>query len=108
MMFCYKYDVLIYVKNVYKNKGLFLLGKGYKDMSDIARLRCQIVQEMEAMRHVFDGCAVGIARHEFIHARMQRIYDHQQHLAKHIGKSAAATTVCELYISTVEKPQSES
>ena len=107
-MLCYEYGVLIYVKNVYKNKGLFLLGKGYKDMSDIAQLRCQIIQEMEAMRHVFDGFAVGSARHEFIHARMQRIYDHQQHLAKHIGKNAAAITVCELYISTVEKPHDES
>jgi hypothetical protein len=108
MMFRYEYEVLIYVKNVYKNKGLFLLGKGYENMSDIARLRCQIIQEMEAMRYVFDGFAVGIARHEFIHARMQRIYDHQEHLAEYIGKSAAATIVCELYISTVEKPHPES
>jgi len=107
MMLRYEYGVLIYVKNVYKNKGLFLLGKGYENMSDIARLRCQIIQEMEAMRHGFHGFAVGSARHEFIHARMQRIYDHQEHLAKHIGKSAAATTVCELYISTVERPQDE-
>jgi len=36
---------------------------------------------------------------------MQRIYDHQEHLAKYIGENAAATTVCELYISTVEKSQ---
>jgi len=76
-------------------------------MSDIARLRRQIIQEMEAMHHGFAGFAVGIARHEFIHARMQRIYDHQEHLAEHIGKSAAATTVCELYIRTVERPQGE-
>lgn len=77
--------------------------RGTEDMSDIARLRRQIIQEMEAMRHGFNGFAVGSARHEFIHARMQRIYDHQEHLAKYIGENAAATTVCELYISTVEK-----
>lgn len=104
MIFRYKYEVLIYVKNVYKNKGLFLLRKGYENMSDIAQLRHQIIQEMEAMRHVFHGFASGSARHEFIHARMQRIHAHQEHLAQHIGENAAVTTVCELYISTVEKP----
>jgi hypothetical protein len=86
-------------------KGYFLLGKGYANMSDIARLRRQIVQEMEAMRQVFDGFATGSARHEFIHARMQNINGHQEHLAKHVGENDAAIIVCELYISTVEKPR---
>ena len=74
----------------------------YSNMSDIARLRCQIIQEMEAMRQAFDGFAAGSARHDFIRARMQKINDHQERLAEHIGKNDAATTVCELYISTVE------
>ena len=87
-----------------KTRGCFLLRKGYANMSDIAQLRHQIIQEMEAMRQVFDGFAVGSARHEFIHARMQNINGHQRHLAEHVGENAAATIVCELYISTVEKP----
>lgn len=107
-MLRHKYGVLIYVKKVYKNKGLFLLRKGYDNMSDIAQVRHQIIQEMEAMRHVFSGFATGSARHEFIHARMQRIHAHQEHLAQHIGENAAATAVCELYISTVEKPYDKS
>ncbi len=73
----------------------------YANMSDVARLRWQIIQEMEAMRQVFDGYAAGSARHEFIHARMQNINGYQEHLAEYIGKNDAATTVCELYISTV-------
>jgi hypothetical protein len=75
----------------------------HTNKSDVARLRSQIIQEMEAMRQVFDGFAAGNARHEFIHVRMQNINGHQEHLAEHIGKNAAAATVCELYISTVEK-----
>ncbi len=75
----------------------------YANISDVARLRYQIVQEMEAMRQVFEGFADGSTRHEFIHARMQNINDHQESLAEHIGKNDAATTVCELYISTVGK-----
>ena len=97
MMLRHKYGVLIYVKKVYKNKGLFLLRKGYENMSDIAQVRHQIIQEMEAMRHVFSGFATGSARHEFIHARMQRIHAHQEHLAQHIGENAAAMAVCDLY-----------
>jgi hypothetical protein len=75
----------------------------YANMSDVARLRCQIIQEMEAMSQVFDGFAEGSARHEFIHTRMQNINGHQERLAKHIGENDAATTVCELYINTVGK-----
>lgn len=77
-------------------------------MSDIAQLRRQIIQEMEALRLVFDGFAMGSARHEFIHARMQNINGHQVGLAKHVGENDAATIVCELYISTVEKSQRRS
>jgi hypothetical protein len=58
---------------------------------------------MEAMRQVFEGFALGSSRHEFIHARMQNINDHQERLAEHIGKNDAATIVCELYITTVRK-----
>jgi hypothetical protein len=110
MILRYEYDVLIYVKNVYKNKGLFSTWKGvvmervrhmYANMSDVARLRCQIIQEMEAMRQVFEGFVAGNARHEFIHARMQNIHGHQERLAEHIGKDDAVTTVCELYIRTI-------
>jgi hypothetical protein len=76
----------------------------YGNMSDVARLRCQIIAEMEAMRQGFEGFASGNARHEFIRARMQTINDHQESLAQHIGENDAAVVVCELYIDTVEKP----
>lgn len=74
------------------------------NMSDVARLRSQIIEEMEAMRQGFEGFASGSARHEFIRARMRTITDHQESLAQHIGVNDAAIVVCELYIDTVEKP----
>ena len=77
----------------------------YANMSDVARVRDEIIQEMEAMRQVFDGFVEGSVRHEFIHVRMRNINGHQERLAEHIGENAAAIAVCELYISTVEKPR---
>jgi len=76
----------------------------YADMSDIARLRRQIIQEMEAMQQVFQGFAVGVARHDFIQARVRNINEHQQHLEEYMDKSDAATMVCELYIDNVKGP----
>jgi hypothetical protein len=74
------------------------------DRSAIARLRRQIVEEMEAMQRGFQGFAAGTARHDFIQARMRNINDHQQRLAEHVGSGDAVTIVCELYMSMVQVP----
>lgn len=69
--------------------------------SEVARLRQQIAAEIESMQHGFQGFAVGITRHEFIRTRMERIGNHQDELAEHVGPDDAITIVCELYITTI-------
>ncbi len=72
------------------------------DGSDIARLRRQIIEEMESMQQGLTGFAAGVARHDFIQARMRCIGDHQERLAEHVGTGDAVTIVCELYMSIVQ------
>ncbi len=71
-----------------------------QNVSEIARLRQSIEEEIEAMHRGFSAIAAGTARHAFIKARMERIGSQQDLLAKHIGSSAAARVVCELYIDS--------
>lgn len=73
---------------------------GQKDehTSIVANLRLQIVEELEAMQRGFSAYAAGVARHDFIRARMEQIGDHQEELATYIGSNDAADVVCELYI----------
>lgn len=70
-------------------------------VSEVARLRQQIAEEIEAMQRGFKGYASGTARHEFIHARMEQIGGHQDALAAFVGQDDAVTLVCELYMSKV-------
>jgi hypothetical protein len=74
----------------------------YMDVSDVARVRRQIVEEMEAMERGFHGVASGTARHDFIQARMRNIETQQKDLEKLVGKNDAVTIVCELYMNTVK------
>ena len=76
----------------------------HMDVSDIARVRRQIVEEMEAMERGFTGFASGTARHDFIQARMRSIGEQQEDLEKLVGKSDAVNIVCELYMTTVKGP----
>ncbi|HLZ58531.1 MAG TPA: hypothetical protein VKR06_16455 [Ktedonosporobacter sp.] len=70
--------------------------------SEVARLRQQIELEMEAMQRGMSGIAQGTARHDFIHARMERIGVCQEGLARQVGPSAASHIVCQLYMQTME------
>lgn len=70
--------------------------------SEVKQLCQRIEAEIEAMQRGFSAFAVGVARHEFIKARMERIGGHQEQLARHVGENAAATMVCELYINRAE------
>ncbi len=72
-----------------------------KSVSEVARLRQQIADELEAMQRGFKGFAAGVARHEFIQARMERIGGSQEELAEYVGQDDAATMVCKLYIDTM-------
>lgn len=74
-------------------------------VSDVARLRQQIEQEVEAMQRGFMGYAAGVARHDFIKAKMERIGGHQDKLAENIGVEQAAIAVCQIYIKVMEVSQ---
>ncbi len=76
----------------------------YTDVSDVARVRRQIVEEMQAMERGFKSFASGTARHDFIQARMRNIGAQQEDLEKLVGKSNAVDIVCELYMTTVKGP----
>lgn len=69
-------------------------------VSEVARLRQSIEEEIEAMHRGFSAVAAGTARHEFIKSRMERIGSQQDQLAEHVGSSTAANMVCELYIDS--------
>lgn len=69
--------------------------------SEVARIRQQITDELEAMQNGFSGFATGTARHDFIHARMEQIGNRQEELAEYVGEQDAINMVCELYISKV-------
>ncbi|GAC1356783.1 MAG: hypothetical protein NVS2B12_29690 [Ktedonobacteraceae bacterium] len=70
-------------------------------ISVVAQLRQRIAEELEAMQRGFSAYAAGVARHDFIRARMEQIGDHQEELALHIGSGDAAYLVCELYMDKV-------
>ena len=71
--------------------------------SEIARLRQQIELELEAMRRGLLGVASGTARHDFIHARMERVGACQDVLADQLGEPAANQIVSTIYIETMER-----
>ncbi|HEU5383653.1 MAG TPA: hypothetical protein VFV38_50275 [Ktedonobacteraceae bacterium] len=65
--------------------------------SEVARLRARVEQEYEAMMQGLNGFAEGSAMHAFISARMARVGDYHDELAREIGESAATQIICELY-----------
>lgn len=76
--------------------------------SEVARLRQQIEEEIEAMQRGFKGFAAGVARHDFIRARMDRVGDHMDELAQHVGSGDATQITCEIYIHTMTNEGDES
>jgi hypothetical protein len=74
-----------------------------RNVSEVARLRQQIEEELEAMHLGFSGLAAGTARHEFIRARMEHVGNCVDELAQHIGSADATQLACEIYMNTVVK-----
>lgn len=70
--------------------------------SEVARIRQQIALEIEAMNLGMSGLATGCARHDFIHARMERIGACHDDLARHVGEANANHIVCQLYMHVME------
>lgn len=76
-------------------------------ISEVAKLRQQIEQEIESMQRGFTGYAAGVARHDFIKAKMERIGGHQDKLAENIGEEQAMIAVCQIYIKVTEEGKTE-
>ena len=72
-----------------------------EQLSMVTQLRQQIAEELEAMQRGFSDYAAGVARHDFIRARMEQIGDRQEELAARIGPDDAAYVVCELYMDKI-------
>ncbi|HTI13164.1 MAG TPA: hypothetical protein VL461_01145 [Dictyobacter sp.] len=72
-----------------------------ESVSEVARLRQQIADELVAMDRGFHAYAAGTSRHEFIRAKMERIGDQQDKLAQYVGQNDAEHMVCELYMDSV-------
>jgi hypothetical protein len=74
--------------------------------SEVARLRQQIEQEYEAAQRALHGLAAGMARHDFISARMERTWLLTEQLADLVGiEEAAAILVEAMEGETVQRPQ---
>ncbi|MBX5450678.1 hypothetical protein [Thermogemmatispora sp.] len=69
--------------------------------SEVARLRSQIQQELEAMQRGLYGLALGSARHEFIRRRMDYLGSCQQQLACQVGEEKAMQLMYALYVQVV-------
>src|SRR5260370_30558108 len=78
-----------------------------ESVSEVARLRQQIVKEIEAMQRGLSGFAAGVARHEFIRVRMEQMSGHQDELAEYVGQDDAAQITCQLYIQQTGKESAE-
>ena len=67
------------------------------NQSEVARLREQIEMQIQAMQQGLRGLSSGTARHAFIQARMQRIGEYQDDLARQIGEQEADQLLWGLY-----------
>lgn len=72
------------------------------NQSEVARLREQIELQLLAMQQGLHGLACGSARHDFIQARMLRIGEYQDDLARHIGEQDADQVLWSLYAGIME------
>ncbi len=71
--------------------------------SEVQQLREQIEREMQAMNLGLSGVAAGVAKHQFIEARMQRIGQFEDQLAQHIGQHQATLFSCQAYMQQMKE-----
>ncbi len=79
------------------------IGKELPTMSEseVARIRCQIEQELEAMQRGMYGLAAGKARHTFIRIQMDRLDSCRTTLAGYVGEAEATKIVYALYVESM-------
>jgi hypothetical protein len=68
--------------------------------SEVARLRRQIDQEIEAAQRGMNGYAI-TAQHAFIDARLRRAWDHKEALVAEVGETEATKILLDAYIKIV-------
>lgn len=66
----------------------------YANASEVAQLRLQIDKEYEAAHKGLCGLAAGMARHEFIHTKMERINSYYKQLVLLVGEDDADELLC--------------
>ena len=70
--------------------------------SEVAQLRGRIEDEFISMRMGLSGLAAGVAKHQFIEAKMRNLRVHENQLAQHIGGEQAILFSCQAYIRVIE------
>lgn len=60
----------------------------HENKSEVARLMQRIEEEYTAAQHALSGLAVGVAKHQFITARMENIEHCHQQLQMLVGEEA--------------------
>jgi hypothetical protein len=66
--------------------------------SDVTRLMREIDEAYQAAQWALNGLACGVARHDFINAREERIAACHQELATLVGRDQATALVAGVYI----------
>jgi hypothetical protein len=69
--------------------------------SEVAKIMHRIEEEYAAMQNGMYGLVAGVARHDLIRARLDRVGQSQQELAQQVGEEIATRLVCELYVKAV-------
>lgn len=69
-------------------------------MSEVARLREQIERECEAMQLALHGYAM-VASHQMIEQKYNNLSQHQDDLARHVGRDEAKHIVAEIYMKVI-------
>ena len=71
-----------------------------ENCSEVARLREQIRVECEALERLQHGFAI-VGTHQSILARYNRLGEHRQQLAQHVGEEAATHELVQTYMEII-------
>jgi hypothetical protein len=73
-----------------------------KNNSEVARLMEQVRAEHEAAQRGLSGIADGTAKHKFINAHMERIWELKGELGKQVSDAEALTMICHVLLGHEE------
>ncbi len=73
--------------------------------SEVAQLMERIANEYQAAQWGLSGLAYGVAKHEFITARMEHMEEGRQALAASVGDEQAIALLAQTLVSLPDQPQ---